>query len=219
MEKQEIKASHRSVTGKQVGVLRRQGKLPGVIYGRHLQPTPILMDLKEASHVLSSITGSSLLTIDLEGKKHSVLVREKQRDFIRNILTHVDFQAVSLTEKIRTRVGIELSGVSPAVKDFNGYVISNLTELEVECFPQDLPERVIVDISPLQKIGDVILVNSVFISDKVAILTNPDDTIVVVTTTKEEVEEVAAPVVAAEEPEVIERGKKEEEEEEAEAKE
>ena len=212
MATQEIKANHRTVTGKQVGALRRQGKLPGVIYGHHVQPTPILMDLKEASHVLGSITGSSLLTIDLEGKKHSVLVREKQRDYIRNILTHVDFQAVSLTEKLRTRVGIELTGLAPAVKDFNGYVFSNMTELEVECFPQDLPERIIVDVSSLAKIGDLILVSSVTVSDKVAILTNPDETIAVVTSTKEEEEEVVAPVAEEGEPEVIERGKKEEEE-------
>lgn len=216
MAKEEIKANHRTVIGKQVGVLRRQGKLPGVIYGHHLQPTPIVMDLREASHVLSSITGSSLLTIDLEGKKHSVLVREKQRDYIRNVLTHIDFQAVSLTEKLRTKVGVVIEGVSPAVKDFNGYVITNLNELEVECFPQDLPERIVIDISSLKKIGDIIPVSSVHISEKVTLLDDPDTAILVVTTTKEEVEEVA-PVVAVEEPEVIERGKKEEEEGEAEA--
>jgi large subunit ribosomal protein L25 len=211
MKKEEIKASHRSVIGKQVGALRRQGKLPGVIYGHQMQPTPILMDLKEATHVLSSITGSSLLNIDLEGKNLSVLVREKQRDFIRNILTHIDFQAVSLTEKLRTKVSVELTGLSPAVKDFNGYVITNMNELEVECLPQDLPERIIIDISVLMKIGDVVLVSSVVISDKVTILSNPEEAIVVVTANKEEVEEVVeVPVV--EEPEVIERGRKEEEE-------
>ncbi len=212
MQKEDLKASHRTVIGKQVGVLRRHGKLPGVIYGHHMAPTPILMDLKEATHILSSITGSSLLTIDLEGTKHSVLVREKQRNFIRNILTHIDFQAVSLTEKLRTKVSVELAGLSPAVKDFNGYIITNLSMLEVECFPQDLPERIIIDISVLKKIGDVILVSSVHISDKVVLLDNPEEAIVVVTATKEELDENAVAGVA-EEPEVIEKGKKEEEEE------
>jgi large subunit ribosomal protein L25 len=210
MDKEAIKASHRTVIGKQVGALRRQGKLPGVIYGHHIEPTPILMDLKEATHVLSGITGSSLLNINLDGKNLSVLVREKQRNYIRNVLTHVDFQAVSLTEKLRTRVSVELTGLSPAVKDFNGYVITNMNELEVECFPQDLPERIVIDVSVLKKIGDVILVSSVVISDKVTILSNPEEAIVVVTTNKDE-EEVAV-VPATEEPEVIEKGKKEEEE-------
>jgi len=210
MAKESIKASHRTVTGKQVGALRRQGQLPGVIYGHHMAPTPIQMDLKEASHVLNTITGSSLLTIDLEGKSLSVLVREKQRNYIRNSYTHIDFQAVSLTEKLRTKVTIELTGVSPAVKDFNGYVITNMNELEVECFPQDLPERITVDISSLKKIGDMILVSSVPVSDKVTVLSTADEAIVVVTSNKEEAEET--PAASAEEPEVIEKGKKEEEE-------
>jgi len=211
MKKEVIKASHRSVIGKHVGALRRQGKLPGVIYGHHMQPTPILMDLKEATHILSTNTGSSLLNIELEGKNLSVLVREKQRDFIRNILTHIDFQAISLAEKLRTKVSVELTGLSPAVKEFNCYVITNMNELEVECLPQDLPERIIIDISVLEKIGDVVLVSSVVISDKVTILSNPEEAIVVVTANKEEAEEVVEePVV--EEPEVIERGRKEEEE-------
>ncbi len=117
MEKVVLKASYRNVTGKKVGALRRQGKLPGIIYGHHIDPTPIEMDLREATRLLSGLSGSALVQIELDGNPFSVLVREKQRDFIRGTYLHIDFQTVSLTEKLRTRVAVELTGISPAVKD------------------------------------------------------------------------------------------------------
>jgi len=215
MEKVVIEATKRLVIGKQVGALRRDGKLPAVIYGHHMEATPITLGLREASRILATLTGSSLVMISLDGKEHSCLVKEKQRDFIRGTLKHVDFQVVSLTEKIRARVSIEFVGVSPAVKDFNGVVVNGTNNLQVESFPQDLPQRVTVDISPLLKIGDGIFVRDIDLGDKVQILDNLDEMIVVITAPKEEVEEVVEPT-GVEEPEVIEKGKKEEEAEGAE---
>jgi large subunit ribosomal protein L25 len=214
MEKIVLKASHRNVIGKKVGVLRRQGKLPGVLYGHHIDPTPIEMDLREATRYLSGLSGSALVQVEVDGTPYSALVRERQRDFIRGTYLHVDFQAVSLTEKLRTRVAVELTGLSPAVKDFNGFVVNGLNDLEVECFPQDLPEHIVVDISKLAKIGDGIYVRDIVVSEKVVLLDSPEEMIALVTFGGKEEEEV---VVAAtlEEPEVIERGKKEEEGEES----
>ncbi|HEY9077275.1 MAG TPA: 50S ribosomal protein L25 [Anaerolineaceae bacterium] len=210
MEKNVLNASLRTVTGKQVKALRRQGLIPAVLYGHNLTPTPITLNAREATRLLSSLTKSSLVTINLGNEVHSALVREKQRNFIKGDLLHVDFQVVSLTEKIRTSVSLELVGTSPAVKDYNGVVVTNLTELEVECFPQDLPEHVRVDISKLVKIGDSILVRDVDLSDKVEVLADPDEVIVVVTLSGTE-EITPAEGEAVSEPEVIEKGKKEEE--------
>lgn len=211
MDKVVIKADQRKVTGKQVGALRRQGLLPGVLYGRHLAPTPIVMNLREASRYLSTQSSSSLVTISLDGVEHATLVREIQRDFIRGTYLHIDLQAVSLTEKLRTHVSIELVGSSPAVKDLNGIVVAGLDEVEVECFPQYLPEKIIVDISSLAKIGDGLYVRNIVPPENVAILTHAEDMIAIVTLAGKEEEAEVAPVVAAEEPEVIEKGKKEEE--------
>lgn len=122
MEKAVLNATLRTLTGKKVSTLRTEGKLPAVIYGHHFDATPITLDLKETARVLHGLTASSLVYINLEGKEHAALVREKQRDFLRNVLKHVDFQVVSLTEKIRAKVSIVLEGVSPAVKDFNGVI-------------------------------------------------------------------------------------------------
>jgi len=218
MEEILLDAEPRDVIGKQVKALRRQGKVPGILYGRSMQPTPILMDLRNATRTLGPLAPSALVTVVLAGEKHLALVREKQRDFIRGTLKHVDFQAVSMKEKLRVNVLVDLVGLAPAIKDFNGVLVEGLTEVEVECFPQDLPSKISVDISGLNKIGDSVTVRDLIMPPNVASLDNPDDMIVIVTAqAAEEVVEVA-PVAVVEaveegEPEVIEKGKKEEEEE------
>ncbi len=211
MEKVVLKASKREVIGKKVGALRRQGKLPAVLYGPRMETTAIMLDAQEVTKALSRLTSSSLVTLDLDGKEYLALVREKQRDFLKNCLLHLDFQVVSLTEKMRAKVGIQLAGKAPAVKDFNAVIHTGLTELEVECMPQDLPERIVVDISGLAELGDSVRVRDVVLSDQVEILEDLEDIIAVASATREEQVIEAAPVEEAAAPEVIERGRKEKE--------
>ena len=92
--------------------------------------------------------------MNVDGKEHAALVRERQRDYLKDVYLHVDFMAVSLTETLTAHVSIELTGESPAVKDLNGIIVHEKDELEVECLPQDLPQRIVLDISTLAKIGD-----------------------------------------------------------------
>jgi large subunit ribosomal protein L25 len=223
MEKVVLNATKRTITGKHVVILRRDGKLPGVLYGHNIEPVAITMDLRDASNILSKLSGSSLVNVNIDGQEHAALVREKQRNYIKGSLIHVDFQVVSLTEKLRTDVSINLVGTSPAVKELNALVVSGIDAVEVECFPQDLPERIVVDISKLVNIGDAIYLKDLPIPANVIFLTDPNELIAVITAIKEEVVEVVAPVEGAEalgtEPEVIEKGKKEDELEEGEAKE
>ena len=220
MEKVVLKAEKRDVIGKQLKAMRRAGKLPAVIYGRHTDPIIVSLDSHSASLVLGRLTSSSLVTIDLDGKEYPALVREKQRDYIKNRILHVDFLAVSLTETLRASVAVNLVGVSAAVKDYNAVLVTNLQSLEVECLPTDLPERIDIDISVLARPGDGIRVRDVKVSDKVRLLDDPDTMVAVATFAK--VEEEAAGVPGAEgvapaeaEPELaVERGKKDEEGEE-----
>jgi large subunit ribosomal protein L25 len=211
MEKVVLQALPRTVKGKQVSVLRRQGQLPAVIYGHNFEATPITLNLKDTTKKLSGLTTTSLIYIELEGKEHAVLVREKQRNYIRNVWIHMDFQAVSLKEKIRARITIELTGTSPAVKDFNGLVVAGVSTVHVEGLPQDLPEHLTIDLSTLANIGDSIHVKDLVFSDKVTVLEDLEELVAVVTLPHEEAEEVVE-TPAAGEPEVIEKGKKEEEE-------
>ena len=200
MEKVALKATKREALGRQVGALRRAGKLPAVMYGHGIASTPVMLDAREATLKLSHLTTSSLVMIDLDGTEYPALVREKQRDYLKNRLLHVDFQVISMTEKVTTKVGIELTGTAPAVKEFNAVIVTVLNELEIECMPQDLPARVVIDISGLTEIGAGIHVRDVVISDKVKILDDPAEMIVVASATREEkvvVEEAPAEEEAA----------------------
>ncbi len=211
MEKLVINAEKRDVIGKKVGVLRREGKLPGVIYGHNVKAQPILMNLKDASKILGQTTASTIINLVLDGKEVAALVREKQKDYLRNQFIHVDFQAVSLTEKLRVKVNIELIGIAPAVHNFNGVVVEGVNAISVEALPSDLPERFTVDISHLENIGDAIYLKDLDIASGVELLDSPDELVVLITApAAEEVEEAPAVEVGAE-PEVIEKGKKEEE--------
>jgi len=211
MEKVVLKATKRTVTGKQVNQLRRQGLLPGVVYGYKIDPTPISMEAHSTGLILPKLTSSSIVTIDLEGKQIPALVRETQKNYIKNIYTHIDFQAVSLTEKIRTYVSLHFSGTAPAIKDFQAAIVTNLSEIEVEALPTDLPERIEIDLSKLAALGDAIHVKDLGLPAAVTVLTDGDELVVVATATREETE-AAGETVEGIEPELsVERGKKEDE--------
>ncbi len=216
-----IQAQKRTVKGKQVGALRRQGILPGIIYGRigkeQIEPILIQLDLHEVSRTINRMTGSSLITLDVEGEKFPVVLREAQKDIIFGTLRHVDFMAVSLTEKLQTAVPIELIGQAPAEINLSAVVVTGISELEIECLPQDMPERIEVDASVLVDMDSAIYVRDLNLPEAIEVLTHPDELIAGVTyVTIEEEEEEEEEGELAElleedvEPEVIEKGKKEE---------
>jgi large subunit ribosomal protein L25 len=219
MEKVIIPAEKREVIGKKVKVLRREGKLPAIIYGHGIDPISIVLDMRDASRTLAKATSSSLITIELEGKQYPTLVREKQLDFIRNSIIHVDFLAVSMTEKITANVGVHVVGEAPAVKEFGAILVTGLTELEVECLATDLPERFTVDVSGLTEISSGVYVKDVVPPPNVEILSDPEEVLVVATAMAEEEEEEEEEEALLEgeeeleEPEVIGRGKEDEEDE------
>jgi large subunit ribosomal protein L25 len=215
MEEFVISANVRNVIGKQVKALRREGRLPAVIYGSRLEPVAIDLDFRDASRVLSSMTSSQFIQIDVDGTTHTALVRERQRNPVRGDLLHVDFMAVSMTEKLRASVTIELQGEAPAAGEYNGIIVTGVEMVEVECLPKDLPERIIVDLSPLAEIGDAIYVRDIELSEDVTVLTDLDEAVVLVTMPAMEEEEEEEELEEEEfEPEVIEKGKREEEGEE-----
>ena len=207
MEKVVIKASKRDVIGKKVGQLRREGLMPGVVYGHHIEPIAIVMNAHEATRAMIGLTPSSIITLDIDGEEHAALIRERQRDYLRNRFIHIDFQAVSRTEKIRARIETVLEGTAPAVKNYNGIVLHEKEYIEVEALPEHLPERFVVNIDGLEKIGDMIRISDMNISDDVTIFDDVNEVIVSISGVKEESDEEEA---GSDEPEVVEKGKKEE---------
>jgi len=213
MEKIVLKATKRDVTGKQVKALRRAGQLPAVIYGRHVEPIAISLEAHTAGILFSKVTSSTLVTIDVEGTEYAALVREKQRNYIKGNLTHVDLLALDLTEKIRTKVHLVFAGVAPAVKDYSAVLVHRVESLEVECLPTDLPERISVDISSIKEIGNSIRVGDIVLPESVTVLNEAEDIVIIATLAREEATAEGAEAAGAEAAPglSVERGKKDEE--------
>ena len=218
MDKIVLDAQVRTQTGKKVKFLRKEGYIPAVIYGRDIDTLPISLKKRETTLLFGKISGSTILTIHVDGKEHATLVREVQRDYIKNELLHVDFQAVSLKEKLRTHVSLTLIGKAPVLENFEALIVSGIDQIEVECLPQDLVDTIEVDISSLAAIGDAIYVKDLPKLANVEVLTDLEELVAVANAVKEEIEPEVEEVVAVEgataEPEVIEKGKAEEAEEE-----
>ena len=218
MEKVLLKAEKRTITGKKVKNIRLMGKVPAVIYGGKLKSLPISLDKRETTNILNKVSGSTILTVDIEGEEHAALVREIQQDYIKGELLHVDFLAVSLKEKLRTNVSVSLVGVAPVLEEYSALIVSGLDQIEVECFPQDLPEVIEVDVSILEELGAAIYLKDIATIENVEFLSDPEELIAVASSIKEEVEEVIEEEELLEEfeegaePEDIEHGKKEDEE-------
>jgi large subunit ribosomal protein L25 len=215
-----IQAKVRSTIGSGLYALRTAGKIPAVVYGPGVDAIPIELDAKTTVQVLNSLTGSTLVRLEVDKKSYSVLLRDMQRDSIRRTILHVDFYAVPTDRAIRVRVPLQFTGESAAVRDFSGILVHPITDLEVECLPKDLVSGITVDLSPIEKIGDSIAIKGIVLPPGIKVLMDPEETVVTVTAQMAE-EEVVAPVAAATptEVEVIEKGKKLEEGAEEEGKE
>jgi len=213
-----LKADPRTVLGKQVKAMRRAGQVPAVLYGAGVEPTPIVLDAREATRILARTTGATLIDLEVSGETHKVLVRETQRHSIRRDLRHVDFLKVAMDQLIRAEVPIELTGEAPAVKTLGGVLVAGIPAVEVEALPANLPDRIQVDLSVLAKIDDTITVADLSMAQGVRILNDSTDVIVHVIYMAEEVLEAPKEAVATTaEPEVISRPTKEEGEEEEES--
>jgi large subunit ribosomal protein L25 len=210
-----LNAEERTLRGSHLKALRREGILPAVVYGAGIESTAIELDQHEASKILATVGGSTLVTLNIGKEKHRVLVREIQRDVIRLDILHVDFLKVAMDVKIRTMVPVELVGEAPVVYELGGLLVTGLSEIEVEALPSDLPERVTVDIGSLVSMDDSITVADLVFGEGVEVLTSPDELIAsAVYQVEEEIEEEEVEEIFEEEgePEVIEKGKREEEE-------
>jgi large subunit ribosomal protein L25 len=215
-----LKVEKREVVGKQVAKLRRQGILPGVVYGYKVDSYPIQMDTHSTTMLMKKITPTTLVNLDLDGEVTKVIVRERTNDVVTGELLHLDFLAVSMTEMLRADVAIELVGEAPVLEEVPGSLLNQmLNELEIEALPDNMLERVQVDISGLITTDDVVTVSDLDLSDKIIILTPPEEVIVSVSFVAEEEEEPEEVEEVDVEPEVLEKGKKEEGEEEGQAKE
>lgn len=213
-----LTAQPRAVRGKQVSQLRRAGSIPAILYGRHMDaPLPLKIEEKMLVQVIAKAGRNRLIKLTVDsGAPHMVLTREVQRNSLTGRIVHVDFQSVSMTEKITTPVSLVLVGTSPAVTRGEGLLIHGINTVEIRVLPTDLIPHIEVDVSGLESLNQSLFVKDLKVADNVEILTPGDEMVAKVVPVKEEVIAVEAPVATAE-VEVIKKGKIEEEGAEGEA--
>jgi len=225
METTILNAEMRTETRKiQVKKLRNSGLVPAVCYANGKDAVTLKVNSKELYHVIHTKAGENvLITLKIAGgktqKEKTVLIKELQVDPLKGHVIHVDFNEISLTKEIQVKVPVMTKGEAKNVTKEGGIVEHIIWEIEVECLPTSIPEKIQVDISEMS-IGDTIHVKDLPIPEGVKVLNDPE---LVVFNGKppvkeEEVEAVPGEEEAAE-PEVIAKGKKIDEEAEGEAEE
>ncbi len=193
--------------------LRREGFVPGVVYGHGGEARPFQVPARELRHILSE--GHTLLDLELDGSKAvPVVIKEQQHHPVRGDVLHVDCLEVRLDEEIQAEVPIELEGTDQAPGVREGGVLEHVTrEVTVEALPTEIPERITVDVSEME-INDTINLDSVTMPSGVKLMAEEPEEITIATLSPPRVEEEPEPEVE-EEAELVGEGEEAPEGEEA----
>ena len=197
-----LQAEPRTVIGKQVRQLRRQGLVPANLYGNGLESRALQLAERTVTHRLMRASRSTLFQLALDGgRPQTVLVKELQRDPVSGHVLHVDFYAVRESEKLRTAVPLHFVGEARAVRAFAGTLVTNMASVDVESLPADLPQVIEVDLSSLATLEDAVHVSDLRVPAGVEVLTPAEELVarVLPPRVEEEVAEEAAEA-AAEQP-------------------
>jgi len=210
-----LKSARRVEVGKGIARrLRQAGSIPAVYYGRGEAPVPLSLLGKELESILHGAAGSNVIVdLKVEGDAaadRKAILREIQRHPVKGNILHVDLQHISLSERIIVEVPVVLIGIPTGVKDGGGILEHLLREIEVECLPTDIPEKLTVDVSHLN-IGESVHVSDL-VADKATIRTEAERAVASVVPPTV-LEEVKPAEVAQAEPELVTKEKGEEEEE------
>ncbi|MFH1856266.1 MAG: 50S ribosomal protein L25 [Candidatus Omnitrophota bacterium] len=218
MEQVSLKAQARDEAGKKIAKnLRRTGMIPAVSYKGGEAAFSVSISEKDLIRALHTSAGANvIINLEINGadeknKNKTVIIKEIQHHPVRDSIIHVDFHEISLTETITVNVQVEIKGDAIGVKRDGGILEHLLWELEIECLPTEIPEKIIVNVDKLG-IGDAIHVKDIILPGQIKALDDPEVVVVSVEPPrKEEVAEVTAEEGAVE-PELIRKEKKAEEE-------
>jgi large subunit ribosomal protein L25 len=192
--------------------LRASGRVPGVLYGNGFEATSLSFELKD---LLPLIRNPSIISLKVDGNDETALLKNVQFDYSNRHVVHVDFQQIKMDQTIRVEIPLETHGV-PAGTEQGGQLNLIVHQIEVECLPDKLPDRVVIEVAHLQ-LGDSIAIGDIPLPDGVDLIcSDPGANAVQVAIPhmeeEAEAETLTEAVAATEEPEVIAKGKKEEEE-------
>src|SRR5512132_4028053 len=193
--------------------VRREGKIPAVVYGAGKDSLSVSVDPRVVTRILNSETGhNTIFDLTMNGEKTKAMIVDWQYEPIKGNLLHIDLKRIALDKVLTVSVPIFLIGEAAGVKQEGGILEQMLREVEVECLPGDMPSHIDADVSHLT-FGKVLRVQDLPHSEKLRFITDENQPVAHVTSVKEEVvaapEAVAAEAAAPTEPEVIKKGKQE----------
>ncbi len=211
MERPVLTATVREAKKSENNKLKREGKVPAVVYGKEYGPISISVDEKELFKILKEKGESSLINLELNGERFPVLIKEVQRHVLKDTFEHVDFFKVSMDEQVEYNLPVILKGTAKGLK-LGGVLQHQKHEITVKSLPDNMIESLEVDISDLD-IGDTLTVGDLKVDSKITILDDPDEVIASVLAPKlEEAAEAVETTEEAKEPELVRESKEEEEE-------
>jgi len=188
MERHSIEAELRTETGKGAARrIRRSGLIPGVVYGRGNEPRSIKVDPQDIEKLLLSNAIFDLTFVGEDGEESTVIIKDYQKDVIKQNLLHVDFQFISMDEKITISVPMKLEGEAVGVRD-GGVLQQLLREIDIDVLPSEIPEEITIDISELD-VGESLSVADLELAESIDLVTDSDEVIVTVVTPTELAEE------------------------------
>ena len=196
-DRPQLKAATRTIIGKKAKHLRTTGYIPANLYGKGIESVPLTVSDRAFGAIYAQVgeTGIVDLLTD-DGDAHPVLIHETQRHPVSRGLLHIDFYQVNLLETVTVQVPTYLVGQAPAVREGRGLVMHLLQEIEVAALPDDLPDRIEVDVSSLNDVDDVIRVESLSVPPDVTLRAEPDEPVARIGALRVEEEEPAAAEVA-----------------------
>ncbi len=184
-----LKVFLRNKTGKKVKSLRREEKIPAVLYGPGIEPKNLFVEKKDLQELLKKSSEGELISLFLENKEIPALIKEIQRDCLKDEILHLDFYQPPLDKPIETEVMLEFIGKAPA-KEKGAVILKQINEIPIKALLSKLPKSIKIDLSLLKEIGDKICVKNIEFPEGVKPLIDPNIIIAIATETeKEEIEE------------------------------
>ena len=171
----QLAAEVRRAQGKRNRRLRREGFVPGIVYGPSIDPISVQFPYRAVEVTLMNAGGTNLIDIEVNGDSLPSLAREVQRDVVRGDILHVDFLAVDQTQRISVEVPIVMDGESPVVAAREGILITGRSSLTLEVFPSDIRDRIVIDLSTLTVMGAEVLVRDLTFGENVTVHNDPNE--------------------------------------------
>lgn len=183
-----ITGEKREEIGKHLGVLRKSGYVPAVLYGAGAEAEAVKVKIGDLERVYKEAGGSALVDLEVGEKSVKVVIHDISHDPVSRKFLHVDFYRIRMDKKLRVDVPLVFEGKAPAVDDFGAILAKNIHSMEVESLPADLPRNIKVDLTGLKNIGDVIHVSDLIVPVSVKILKDPQEIVVVAEEPRSEAE-------------------------------